>query len=149
MNEPNFGRLGASLTALWVTAMTVLLLSGMAAGFRYPRLPIHLGLIHASGFWAVCATAIPAICGLWALLGLLQNRPATPFLLLVFSAYWIVNLVGALLEAAWLLPAQGWDDATPWIWFIRVVTFVVLVACPALVARWALAHACFSKRALP
>jgi hypothetical protein len=147
MKEPQFGRLGASLTALWVAAMTVLLLVGMAAGFRYPDLPIHLGALKASGYWAVCATAIPAVCGVWALLGLLQNRPATPFLLLAFSVYWIVVLVGALLEAAWRLPAQGWGHATPWIWLIRIVTFGVLVACPALVARWALAKVRPSRRA--
>ena len=148
MNETHFGRLGASLVGLWVGAMNVLLLIGVAAAIRYPNQPIHLGIIHASGFVAVCATAIPAVCGLWALVGLLQNRRSTPFVSLAFSAYWIVILVGALLEASWRLPAEGWGHATAWGWVIRAVTFGVMVACPALVARWSLGKVSLSGRSI-
>lgn len=125
---------------LWLGATTVLLLLATAASLRSPALLVHIGLFDASGLAAICGTALPAVCGIAALLGLFQNRASAPVLLLLYSLYWLVLLVGGMLAAALHSTAAEIARITWHGWLVGGVMFATMIACFLVLTLWSIRH---------
>lgn len=122
---------------LWVGATVVLLLLGAAASLRDPSLPIHIGLLDAPGLTAVFGTTLPAVCGIAALMGIFQQRASAPILLLLYSLFWLVTLVGGMFAAAWEVGAEGLARVTGHTWIVGGIMFLVMISCFLVLAVWA------------
>lgn len=131
-------RLRLALIELWLAVTVVLLLIATAASLRAPGRLIHVGLIDARGFLAVCATVLPAICGIAALMGLFQHRGSGPILLLLYSLFWLTILVGGMFAAAWRSGPAGIEQISWYTWLVGGVTFATMVSFFVIAMRWSL-----------
>src|SRR5579884_3536199 len=125
---------------LWLSVTIVLLLIASAAALRDPGLLIHIGLVEATGLAAVCATAIPAIGGVAALVGLFQRRASGPVLLLLYSLFWLVVLVGGMLAGAWRLGVAGMADTARHTWLVGGVMFATMLSGFLVLVFWSFRH---------
>jgi hypothetical protein len=140
MQPPLSSRLRLGIIELWLAATVVLLLIATAAALRDPGLLIHMGLLNVRGFPAVCATAIPAVCGIAALKGLFQRRSSGPILLLPYSLFWLAILVAGMFAAAWRLGPAGIAQLTFHAWLVGGITFMTMLGGFVVMARWSLEH---------
>lgn len=129
-------RLLFALMMVWLVGTIAFLLGATAAALRDSSFPVVLGLIEASGFGAVLATLLPALCGLGAAWLILKQRPAGPVLLLLYSLFWLVSLgAGALaqvLQHGLSLAAQtAWRG-----WLVGGTAFGTMIASFVLMALW-------------
>lgn len=138
MQQALSSRLRLVVIELWLAATTVLLLTAAASSLRDPALPIQIGLIDARGFPAVCATTLPAICGIVALMGLFQRRASATISLLLYSLFWLVILGGGMLAAAWTSGLAGMAHLDAHTWIVGGVTFATMIACFLIMAHWSL-----------
>jgi len=138
MQPPLSLRLRLGIIELWLAATVVLLLIATAAALRDPRLLIHMGLLSVRGFPAVCATAIPAVCGIAALKGLFQRRSSGPILLLPYSLFWLAILVAGMFAAAWRLGPVGIAQLTFHAWLVGGITFMTMLGGFLVMARWSI-----------
>ena len=138
MQQALSSRLRLVLIELWLAATVVLLLIATGAALRDPTLLIHIGLIDAQGFPAVCATTIPAVCGIVALMGLFQQRASAPVPLLLYSVFWLAVLGGGLIVEAWSYGPEGIAQLGEHTWVVGGVTFVTMVSGFLIMAHWSL-----------
>lgn len=138
MQQPLSSRLRLVVIELWLAATTVLLLIAAASSLRDPALPIQIGLIDARGLPAVCATTLPAICGIVALMGLFQRRASAPISLLIYSLFWLVILGGGMLAAAWNSGLAGMARLDAHTWLVGGVTFATMISCFLIMVHWSI-----------
>jgi hypothetical protein len=138
MQQTLSSRLRFVVIELWLAATTVLLLIAAASSLRSPALTIQIGLIDAQGFAAVCATTLPGICGIVALMGLFQRRASAPILLLLYSLFWLVILGGGMLAEAWSSGLVGIARLHAHTWIVGGVTFAVMISGFLMMAHWSI-----------
>ncbi len=136
MQQALLSRLRLVLIELWLAATIVLLLIATGAALRDPTLRIHIGLLDAQGFPAVCATTFPAICGIVALMGLFQRRASAPVPLLLYSLFWLVVFSGGMLAAAWSSGLTGIALIDAHTWLAGGVTFLTMISGFLMMAHW-------------
>lgn len=123
---------------VWLAATVMLLLIATTAPLRNPQMPLVIGLIHARGETAIWLTLLPALCGVAALVGIFGRRRSGPYFLLAYSLFWLVILVGGLLEAMLHASLPALDQLSPWTWVVGTTTFGTMVAAFALLGVWSI-----------
>lgn len=138
MEPPLTSRLKLGVIELWLAATVVLLLIATAASLRSPGRLIHIGLIDARGFTAVCETVLPAVCGIAALMGLFHRRGSGPILLLLYSLFWLTILIGGMFAAAWHSGLAGIERIGWYTWLAGGMTFATMIAFFVITTRWSI-----------
>jgi hypothetical protein len=138
MPKTSSARLSLALIEIWLAATIVLLLTATASSLRDPRLLIHIGMIDAQGLSAVCATTIPAICGIVALLGLFQRRASAPVTLLLYSLFWLVVLAGGMLAEAWGAGPRVIARLNAHTWLVGSVMYATMFSGFLIMVFWSI-----------
>jgi hypothetical protein len=71
-------------------------------------------------------------------MGIFQRRASAPVLLLLYSLFWLVTLVGGMFASAWQAGAEGLARVTWHSWIVGGVLFLVMVSGFFILALWAL-----------
>ena len=138
--EPNGrSRLRSGLAVFWTVFTIVFLLVLSLLVLRVRDFPLAIGAFRTVGRSGLWITLLPAVVGAVGLFLLTRKKPLGPWLLIAYSVFWFVMLVGALptvwhAKTSFCINWLNFCIVTPWI--TRVV--VVVLAAPFLFsAIWA------------
>jgi hypothetical protein len=133
------GRVSGGLARFWTTGSAVLLLVIAAHVLTQPGFPLGLGVIRTTGPAGLWLTLAPAVAGLLGVALLRRPGRLGPELVLLYSGFWSLVVVGALpgvwnAKRAFCLSGLGFCIASQWIG--RMAAIGVLSSF-LLVAFWA------------
>ncbi len=122
----------------WLAGSVALLFVASTAPWRNPSQPLEIGIIHAHGTQVFFLAFLPALCGVAAWIGIAADRSYWPYLLLPYSLYWLVALLGGFVAAALHFHWGGAAQRPAWAWLVGSVTFGVMLAGFSLLAIWSI-----------
>lgn len=126
------------LLLVWLAGSLGLLFVASTAPWRNASVPLEIGLFRASGARVILVALLPALCGLAAWIGIVANLSYWPYLLLLYSLFWLVALLGGLVAAAPHFPTVAAAQVSAWSWLTGSVTFAVMLAGFFLLAVWSI-----------
>lgn len=123
---------------LWLAGTVMLLFIATTSLLRDPQLPVTIGLLRVHGGIGVFAVLLPAACGLAALVRTLQRRSMAAVLLLAYSLFWLVILMGGLVGGVLHAGVLGMERTSFRTWVVGGTTFTVMLASFTLLAVWSI-----------
>lgn len=140
MNDHLLSRLESATLLAWVVATSALLLGASSGALRNPSLPIQFGWIHSTGAAALWEIVLPGLCGVAAAVALLQKRAGASLLVLVYSLYWLLLLLGGLAQAAFHTTNHALARIPLHTWVTGSAIFLTMTAAFFLALLWAVAR---------